>query len=117
MSTSYHWDGDDLLYQVNPSNTSISTMELMVEKLARVDFASTGPGMTVIDRDWTGTTVDTHSITGYTAFEPSVISGGSRTAKTVGYRPLRRSAVAEVPLAILRYCGLPDDDAFPGSAL
>ena len=69
-TTSYHWDGNDLLYQIGNGATN-PAMEIFVEKLAHIAYTTKGPFMTVDDRDWTGTTVNTHSIDGYSTFEPS----------------------------------------------
>ena len=58
-----HWDGDDLLYTTFAGNTVIG-----IEKLGAVQIGSASQGVIVNDRDWTGTTRQTHWIGGFSVW-------------------------------------------------
>ena len=68
--SSYHWDGDTILYQVGPSYNG-TQLEIDIEKIARVVpiYSGTGNMLVIDDRDWTGTQSETHTIAGWSALE------------------------------------------------
>ena len=63
-TSTYGWDGDDLLYVVDGSAIGIA-----IEKLGIIASSSSTPIFSIYDRDWTGTLVNIHQANYFSAVQ------------------------------------------------